>query len=131
MTVTQGDPFVKTLRCLSLPALLLVLLLAGCNKESDGSKGAEQKGTGALGEEEAGIQSALSKLPAEDRRLAEAQKYCAVRNNNRLGSMGKPVKVMLDGQPVFLCCESCEDAAKANPQKTLDSVEKLKKANTK
>jgi hypothetical protein len=119
------------LRWLSLLALLLALLPAGCSKESDGPKGPGQTGTPALSEEEARIQDGLSKLPAEDRRLAEAQKFCAVRNNNRLGSMGKPFKVMLDGQPVFLCCDACEEAARANSRDTLATVEKLKKANAK
>jgi nitrous oxide reductase accessory protein NosL len=132
MTIAQGDHPVKTLRWLSLPALLLALLVAGCNKESQSSKGPEQKGTTALSAEEAKIQGALAELTTpEDRRLAEAQKFCAVRNNNRLGSMGKPHKVMLDGQPVFLCCDGCEDTAKADPKKTLAKVEQLKKANAK
>jgi hypothetical protein len=122
---------VKTLSWLSLPALLLALLVAGCNKESDSSKGGDQKGTTALSAEEATIQGALAKLSAEDRRLAEAQRFCVVENNGRLGSMGTPVKLMVEGQPVFLCCAVCEEAAKADPKKTLAKAEKLKKANAK
>jgi hypothetical protein len=45
---------------------------------------------------------------------------------NRLGSMDVPVKVMIEGQPVFLCCAGCEDKAKANPKQTLQKVEELK-----
>jgi hypothetical protein len=120
---------VKTLRWLSLPALVLALLVAGCNKESHTSKGPEQKGTSALSAEEAKIQGALAELAPEDRRLAEAQKFCAVRNDNRLGSMGKPFKVSLDGQAVFLCCDACEETAKADSKKTLAKAEQLKKVN--
>src|SRR5262249_14647444 len=50
---------------------------------------------------------ALAQLSPEDRREAEAQKFCPVRQNNLLGSMGKPYQIVLDGQPVFLCCQSC------------------------
>src|SRR5207302_8986431 len=62
------------------------------------------------------VKANLAKLGEEDRRLAEAQKYCPVEQGNLLGSMGKPVKLVLQGQPVFLCCASCEDEAKANPR---------------
>ena len=71
------------------------------------------------------IKTALAKLSAEDRQLAEAQRFCAVEEENRLGSMGTPVKLVIEGQPVFLCCEGCEDAAKTNPKKTLAKANEL------
>jgi membrane fusion protein, copper/silver efflux system len=70
--------------------------------------------------------SELAKLSAEDRRLTEAQKFCPVRPANRLGSMGVPVKVMLMGQPVFLCCEACVRDAKAHEEQTLGKTKELK-----
>jgi Cu(I)/Ag(I) efflux system membrane fusion protein len=70
-------------------------------------------------------QSELGKLSTEDRRLAEGQKYCPI-TGNRLGSMGVPVKLVLKGQPVFLCCEGCIEQAKANETRTLAKVEGLK-----
>jgi Cu(I)/Ag(I) efflux system membrane fusion protein len=72
------------------------------------------------------VKAELARLSAADRRLAEQQRFCPVLRTNRLGSMGRPVKVLIEGQPVFLCCGSCEEKAKANPQKTLQTVEKLK-----
>jgi Cu(I)/Ag(I) efflux system membrane fusion protein len=72
------------------------------------------------------IKANLARLGAEDRKLAEAQKYCAVNQENLLGSMGTPVKLLLQGRPVFLCCPGCEEEAKAHPDKTLEVVEKLK-----
>ena len=76
------------------------------------------------------IEAALNELPEEDRALAKAQKFCAVAGEKgRLGSMGKPVKIMVEGQPVFLCCDGCEEEAQKNPQETLAKVEKLKEAN--
>lgn len=74
--------------------------------------------------EEAEIRRALAKLSAEDRKLAEAQRFCPVLADSRLGSMGVPVKLMINGQPVFICCEGCEKKARANPGKTLKAVER-------
>ena len=54
---------------------------------------------------------ALAKLSAADRAAAEKQKFCALLPKSELGSMGKPIKLVRDGQPIFLCCESCLDSA--------------------
>jgi multidrug efflux pump subunit AcrA (membrane-fusion protein) len=72
------------------------------------------------------VQAELGKLAPDDRRLAEAQEYCPVRQNNRLGSMGAPVKITIQGQPVFLCCKGCVDEAREHPDQTLAKLEKLK-----
>jgi uncharacterized protein (TIGR03000 family) len=81
---------------------------------------------------EQGIVAAnLSKLDPEDRKLAEAQGFCAVQSGVKLGAMGTPVKVMVKGQPVFLCCESCQDRAQSHAEHTIAKVEELKvKAKT-
>lgn len=71
------------------------------------------------------IATALAKLTPEDQKLAEAQRFCPVLEKSRLGSMGPPVKLMIDGQPVFLCCSSCREMALKNPQKTLEKVKAL------
>jgi uncharacterized protein (TIGR03000 family) len=73
----------------------------------------------------------LAKLSPEDRKLAEAQKFCVVENKTLLGAMGVPVKVMVKNQPVFLCCKACEHEAKADPDKTLAKVTELKAKNAK
>ncbi|HVX14230.1 MAG TPA: efflux RND transporter periplasmic adaptor subunit [Pirellulales bacterium] len=78
---------------------------------------------------DARIKAALAKLSREDRKLAEAQRFCAVEEENLLGSMGTPVKLVIEGQPVFLCCEGCEDAAKTDPKKTVAKVKELTGAN--
>ena len=72
--------------------------------------------------------AALAKMSPKDRAAAEAQKYCAIQTKSLLGSMGTPVKLELDGQPVFLCCKGCTGKAQANPKATLAKVEELKKA---
>jgi hypothetical protein len=43
------------------------------------------------------------------------------------GSMGVPVKIMVKGQPAFLCCKGCQETALADPDKTSAKVEELKK----
>ena len=77
-------------------------------------------------EDEAEIKANLDKLSAKDRKLAQQQKYCAVQNDERLGSMGVPVKVAVKGQAVFLCCKGCRDDVRANPDRMLDRVKELK-----
>ena len=78
--------------------------------------------------DEAKIKANLAKLGDDDRKLAEAQKFCAVESDTRLGEAGVPAKVMVKGQPVFICCKMCEKEAQADPDKTLAKVKELKKA---
>jgi hypothetical protein len=75
--------------------------------------------------EESEIKAALAKLPEKDRKLAEEQKYCPI-SDERLGSMGEPLKILVKDQPVFLCCKGCEKKALADPDKTLAKVKELK-----
>jgi hypothetical protein len=76
--------------------------------------------------EEAEIKANLAKLPPEDRKLAEEQKWCVIEDDNRLGEMGVPVKILVKGQPVFLCCKGCKKQAEKEPEKTLAKVKELK-----
>lgn len=79
--------------------------------------------------EEFKIQAVLAQLDPTDRELAEEQKFCAVSPESRLGSMDKPVKIMLKDKPVFLCCKGCEKSARKDPDKTLARVKELKAAH--
>ena len=72
----------------------------------------------------------LAKLDAEARKAAEEQRFCAVQEGIRLGSMGVPVKVAVKGQTVYLCCSGCEEKAKADPDQTLEKVKNIKAKNT-
>jgi uncharacterized protein (TIGR03000 family) len=72
------------------------------------------------------VEAALAKLSLPDRKLATEQKFCAVQPENQLGAMGKPVKVMVKGQPVFLCCEDCVKEALAGPALTLSRAKELR-----
>jgi hypothetical protein len=106
---------------LALLLLVPVLTLAGCG----GGPSDKEKEAPAAGES-AEVREALDKLAPEDRKLAAAQRFCAVETENRLGSMGKPYKLMVKGEPVFLCCKGCQTQALEDPKKTLDVVHELR-----
>jgi peroxiredoxin len=72
------------------------------------------------------VKASLAKLSPEDRTLAEAQRFCVVNNDERLGSMGQPVKIMIEDQPVFLCCKGCTKKALKNPEQTLAKAKELR-----
>ena len=75
--------------------------------------------------EDAKIKAALAKLNPEDRRLAEAQVFCAIDQETRLGSSGPILKTVVKGTPVFLCCKGCEAEAKSHPDETLTKLQQL------
>jgi membrane fusion protein, copper/silver efflux system len=95
-----------------------------------GGKGGPKTPAGPTAEEErkaeAEIRAALAKLKPEDRRLAAAQRFCVAQPEHRLGSMGVPSRLLVKGQPVFLCCDSCAREALAHPDRTLATLERLK-----
>lgn len=71
------------------------------------------------------IRTAMEKLAPEDRKLAEAQLFCAIDQDSPLGTMGPILKVNVKGQPVFVCCKGCEAEAKAHPDETLLQFQRL------
>ena len=83
----------------------------------------------AMMKQEKKIEKALASLPTQDQTLAKEQRFCPVMPHSRLGSMGTPAKVMVEGQPVLVCCDMCKDKAIAGGKKTLKMVEKLKDVN--
>lgn len=80
-------------------------------------------------EEEKEIAAALAGLSSGDRKLAESQRSCPISDGSRLGSMGTPYKIDVNGRPVFLCCEGCRERAQADPAKTLAQVDKFRAAH--
>jgi hypothetical protein len=77
------------------------------------------------------IAAAMAKLSPADRAVAQAQGSCPVLDESPLGAMGVPVKVKVDGQDVFVCCQNCVKAATKEPDKTLRRVAELKDQNKK
>ncbi|MHB1033404.1 MAG: hypothetical protein ACYC35_03335 [Pirellulales bacterium] len=57
-----------------------------------------------------------------DKELIEKQKTCPV-TDQPLGSMGKPVKVVVKKRTVFLCCAGCKKKLLANPDKYLKKLD--------
>lgn len=106
--------------------LSVSLIITGCGSAKEAAKPQEQAAQ-AHDEHsaESDIKANLAKLSDEDRPLAEAQGFCAA-SEEPLGSMGVPMKLMVNDQPVFICCKGCERVALKDPEKTLAKVEKLK-----
>jgi uncharacterized protein (TIGR03000 family) len=75
------------------------------------------------------VETALAEFAPDDRKAAQQQRFCAVQSANELGSMGKPVKVVIKGESVFLCCEDCHQKAIAEPDKTIAKAKELKSKN--
>ncbi|HKB02704.1 MAG TPA: hypothetical protein VKD90_10820 [Gemmataceae bacterium] len=100
----------------------VALAVAGCNetKSSGGAAG------GPSDPKEQKIKAELDKLPPEDRALAEQQKFCAESTESRLGSMGVPIKLMVKGEPVFICCKGCEDGVMQDQDKALARAKELR-----
>ncbi len=106
----------------------LALFLTGCGSAQNGTATADPKPqqAGHADDNEKEEQKAnIAKLSDEDRPLAEAQGYCVV-TSEPLGSMGPPLKLVVNEQPVFVCCKGCEKKAQSNPDKTLAKVAELK-----
>lgn len=114
----------------------MALGLAGCQGEqptpAEQSAASNSSETPAADENTAGteeqqeIEDSLAKLDPADRALAEKQKYCLVSSDERLGSMGVPVKIDLKGEPAFLCCEGCKEAVEKDADKYLAKLHELK-----
>jgi hypothetical protein len=47
-----------------------------------------------------------------------------------LGSMGVPVKLVLQGETIFVCCEGCQDGATEDPAATLEKVRHLRRLHS-
>ena len=60
-------------------------------------------------------------LSPEDRLLVEKQKVCPV-TDAPLGSMGEPVRVVVNGRPVFICCPGCREPLLKSPAKYLPKL---------
>ena len=113
-----------TVRLFAILFLAGVLAVAGCQEAKPTASGDPSSN------EDAKIRASLDKLSPEDRALAESQRLCPV-TDEPLGSMGVPIKVTVNDQPVFLCCSSCIKTATKDPDKTLQKVNELKESNAK
>ncbi len=105
--------------------LLAALTITGCGQEKPATElpPAAPKAVTPDGDQ---VAAERAKLDSADRALVEAQEWCVVSTDERLGAMGAPIKLDIKGQPVFVCCKGCKKKAEADPDKTLAKVAELK-----
>jgi hypothetical protein len=72
-----------------------------------------------------GDTSPVAAAKQTDKQLIEKQKTCPV-TDQKLGSMGKPVKVVVKKHTVFLCCAGCKKKLLADPDKYLKKLDEKK-----
>jgi len=100
-------------------AAVFGLAVAGCGRPaSDTAPGGEKA--------KEKVEAERTKLSPEDRTLVDAQEWCVISTDERLGGMGPPVKLDIEGQPVFICCKGCKAKAEVDPGRTLATLADLK-----
>lgn len=126
LTLDCKPVFICCIACVEQATAEPTKTAAKAEKLKDGASKTSSVATSAKqAETEAKIRAQLAKLSAEDRALAEKQRFCPVQEE-RIGSMGVPPKVLLDGKPVFICCKACHDDLQAKPAAMLAKVEAFK-----
>ena len=65
----------------------------------------------------------LASFSEEDKASAMKQHFCPV-SGEMLGVMGKPEKIDVEGQTVWICCDGCKDKLLAAPEKYLAKLNK-------
>ena len=110
----------------SLVALCLTLVVLGCARPAPPPQIKKEPAKPAAAKDahkestkpKADIPAGLAELSEADRELALKQKVCPV-TGDVLGQHGKPIKITVKDQVVFLCCSACEEAIKKDPDKYL------------
>jgi Cu(I)/Ag(I) efflux system membrane fusion protein len=70
----------------------------------------------------------ISELSQEDQELAKQQVLCPVTLES-LGSMGKPLKMIVKGEVVFICCKACIKRLKKDQDAMLEMALRWREAN--
>ncbi len=97
--------------CFVALGLLAALALVGCSSQPT----AEPSGPSPQASSGQRIPEGLIKLSEADRAAALKQDVCPV-TGEKLGSMGGPPKVLINGREVFLCCAGCEEELRKQPE---------------
>lgn len=69
------------------------------------------------------MKAELAKLSPEDAAAAEKQHICPV-SGEMLGTMGVPMKIDVNGEQIWICCDGCKDKLLANPDEYLAKIKK-------
>ena len=72
----------------------------------------------------------IQQLPDDDQSIAIEQVICPV-TEYKLGSMGVPPKVDINGKTVFICCEGCREILNEEPAIHLAKLENYKSGSRK
>jgi Cu(I)/Ag(I) efflux system membrane fusion protein len=70
----------------------------------------------------------IGKLSIEDQKLAKEQVLCPV-TMEPLGSMGKPLKVMVKGDAIMICCKGCAKKVEKEADAMLEMVRRWREKN--
>ncbi len=113
-------------RLLGAIVAMIVSLTRGCGENQDAPSApedaepeSEQADMAENEEEELDFEG----LSLEDRKLAKAQKVCPV-SDQKLGSMGTPIKIEYDGKVIFFCCQMCKPRFEKDPETYLAKLQK-------
>jgi len=96
-------------------AMLLAPLLSGCGSRTDEAE-VQPPPVRVDSFSEKQTEGILLLEEDSDRVLARQQGICPV-SGEPLGSMGKPIKLTVEGREVFICCAGCEDTLREDPEK--------------
>ena len=110
--------------------LLVLVFLAGCQGNPSPEMTTNALGPAPMGTD-ANIRANLAQLGPEDQQLAEQQKYCPMMEGVRLGEMGRPHRIEVKGESVFVCCQNCARLAQEDPERALTQIKELRKAREK
>ncbi len=100
-----------------LISVLGIATFVGCSQQSTTSSPPQSAPSTANSGGDA-MPEGLAKLSETDRDAALKQVICPV-SGEKLGSMGAPPKVTVEGKEVFLCCSGCEKDLREEPAKHL------------
>lgn len=103
-----------TTAALSVMTILVLFGLAGCTTGEDVAEQSPPAVETAPADLPPEVAAELAGLSESDRALAAQQRICPVAGK-LLGSMGEPVKLLVEGREVFICCEGCEDRLRSDP----------------
>ena len=93
---------------------------AGQQNAIDSSETADPGNAGSQTDMEK-MKMELAKLSAEDASSVEKQHLCPV-SGEMLGTMGTPLKVDVNDQQLWICCEGCRESILNNPDEYLTKL---------